>query len=596
MFVPPWLRQLQRYWSSHRSFTIRNTSRRPSVSRRVRLSLEALEDRFAPAADSVSTVAANVSATFSEAPQTLSLKADLSDTSNPTTPITEGTVTFTVEDSSSKPVGSPVQGTVSSTATGGGTASASFSLPANEAAGKYTIDVSYSDGSAFTDGGDTPGTLTVNPASVKVVGGNSTASFSTSSQTVALTATVSNDSFPTDTVGEGTVTFTVKDKNGFTVGSSVQGTVSAGKASANFSLPANSAPGSYTVAVVYTDSSGNFSDDKTDTAGKLTVGAASTTTQASDATADFSSGSQKVTLNATVTSSNGIVNEGNVAFTLVDSNGNDIGTTTTSPVANGSASVSYALPAGTATGSYTIQAAYLDSVGNFSASSDDSHTLTVGAAAATSLSLRTITITPNVANGTAQLTVTAQVSNSGGTVNEGSLSFSVAGVSAQANVSNGTATAQLPVSVQGVLNGFDVNLAYTDTATSASFANNTATLGVSTNVWNSLLPANLTFDSSHNETMQFTVGNVPLFGASYAASTGLLSGVSFGTLSVPMTYTNLGNNQLAALGGIPWGLLFRDSSGNFLGIADVETGPDGSLQWVFYSANHQILGETPYGM
>ncbi len=593
MFVPPWLHQLQRSWFSRQSSKSRNVSRRSSVQRRVRLTLELLEDRLAPSADSVQTVASNLSTPFSESQQTVSLSANVSDTTNPSTTVSEGTVTFTVKDSSGNTIGSSVQGPVSN-----GKASANFNLPSNEAAGKYTIAVSYSDSAGtFTDGGDTSGTLTVNPAIVKVVAGNSSATFSKSSQTVTLTANLTDDSFPSETVKDGTVTFTVKDKNGFVVGSSVQGTVSGGKAAANFTLPAGSARGTYTVAVAYSDSSGsgNFSDDGTDTSGQLNVSPAGTTTQASNATANFSTSSQNVTLTATVTSGSGVVNEGKVSFTLIDSNGNTIGSTTSSAVTNGSASVSYALPGSTAVGSYSIEALYTDSAGNFADSFDSNHTLTVNPANSTNLSLTSASIVPDLVNGTAQVTLTAQATSSAGTVNQGVLSFAIGSVSAQANVSNGTASVQLTVPIQNIFSGFNVNMSFTNNANPASFANGNASQFVNTNTLNALLPANLTFDSSHNETMNFSVGGVPLFDASYSSSNGLLSEVSLGSLSVPVTYTQTGSSMVASVEGVPWGVVLFNGNGQFQGFASVAISSDGSAVWVVTNSNNQPVGEFPYG-
>lgn len=327
----------------------------------------------------------------------------------------------------------------------------------------------------------------------------------------------------------------------------------------------------------------------------LAPAAALTTTTASNATANFSTSAQKVTLSATVTSPSGTVNEGGVTFTVVDSNGNTVGASTTGTVTNGSASVRYALPAGTAVGSYTIDANYNDSAGNFDPSFDNAHTLTISTANSTKLSLTTININPNLANGTAQVTLTAQASNAGGKVSEGVLSFTLAGVSGQANVVNGTASVQLTVPLQNVAGGFKVALSYTDNTASASFANSNATLSVSTNVWNSLLPANLTFDAGNNETMKFMVANQPLFGAAYSASNGgLLSDVSVGSASMPVTYTTTGDSTVASIGGVPWGVILFNLGGQFVGTASVALAADGTPMWVIVDTNGQPVAELPY--
>ena len=111
-------------------------------------------------------------------------------------------------------------------------------------------------------------------------------------------------------------------------------------------LPSGEAVGNYTILVSYSDSADNFTDNGTDTSATLAVNAAATTTTASSTTAAFSATDQDVTLNATVTSSAGTVNEGNVTFTILQGT-NVIGTATSDTVSNGSASVSYVLPAGT---------------------------------------------------------------------------------------------------------------------------------------------------------------------------------------------------------------------------------------------------------
>src|SRR5262249_31656902 len=75
---------------------------------------------------------------------------------------------------------------------------------------------------------------------------------------------------------------------------------------------------------------------------------------------------------------------GAVTFKVLQ-NGNLIGTATPTSTfdSQGNASVSYALPAGLAADSYTIEADYSDSAGNFVASSDTTHTLTVNKATPT---------------------------------------------------------------------------------------------------------------------------------------------------------------------------------------------------------------------
>ena len=92
------------------------------------------------------------------------------------------------------------------------------------------------------------------------------------------------------------------------------GTVSGGAASATYTLPGNTAAGSYTVEAVYNP--GASFTGSSDTTKTLTVGNAATTTTAANATAIFSLSDQPVTLNASVASPAGTVNVGTVTFTV----------------------------------------------------------------------------------------------------------------------------------------------------------------------------------------------------------------------------------------------------------------------------------------
>ncbi len=106
-----------------------------------------------------------------------------------------------------------------------------------------------------------------------------------------------------------------------------------------------------------------------------TTNAATISTAATSTSTPFSTASQTIPLGATVTSSAGTVNEGTETFTIL--NGTMvIGSAVTVDVVNGTASASYVLPAGTPTGTYTIQAVY-NGTTNFGVSSDRTHTLTV---------------------------------------------------------------------------------------------------------------------------------------------------------------------------------------------------------------------------
>jgi hypothetical protein len=88
----------------------------------------------------VVTAAEPQTAKTSAAAQTLTLTARVTDPNNPADVVTEGTVTFTVHDSSGKAIGSPVSAPVIK-----GAAAAPYVLPAGLHPGSYTIAVSYAD-------------------------------------------------------------------------------------------------------------------------------------------------------------------------------------------------------------------------------------------------------------------------------------------------------------------------------------------------------------------------------------------------------------------------------------------------------------------
>jgi len=94
-------------------------------------------------------------------------------------------------------------------------------------------------------------TLTINTAGSSTAAANATTSYSPSSQIVALSATVTSTA---GTVNGGTVTFTLLN-SGTPVGSATtSGTVSSGAASVNYTLPAGTQAGTYTIQAVYSGS------------------------------------------------------------------------------------------------------------------------------------------------------------------------------------------------------------------------------------------------------------------------------------------------------------------------------------------------------
>jgi hypothetical protein len=160
----------------------------------------------------------------------------------------------------------------------------------------------------------------------------------------------------------------------------------------------------------------------------VTAGNVNTTTTVANATATF--GDASVTLNASVTPATGpAINNGSVTFT-VKQGATTIGAATTdNTVVAGAASVSYALPAGTNAGAYTIEAVYTPGAG-FNGS-NGSGSLTINKAASTT----TINCPTNVTyNGSPQTPCTATATGAGG------LNVSVTVVYGN-NTNAGTATA-----------------------------------------------------------------------------------------------------------------------------------------------------------
>ena len=90
---------------------------------------------------------------------------------------------------------------------------------------------------------------------------NASAVFSPSAQTVVLSANVTTAA---GTVNEGTVTFTVRDAGNNVIGSPVIGNVSAGVATANYTLPGGTTPQALTITGEF--SGGTLIAPSTDTA------------------------------------------------------------------------------------------------------------------------------------------------------------------------------------------------------------------------------------------------------------------------------------------------------------------------------------------
>jgi MBG domain/Bacterial Ig-like domain (group 3)/Putative Ig domain len=333
------------------------------------LVISATSSQFDVELTSTTTSAAGAAATYSESAQNVTLSATVTSTAGT---VNAGTVTFAVFQGATQIGASVTSGTVA-----GGAASVSFALPAATPAGTYTIQATYSGTTTLAAGSDNSHTLVVSPAITTTAAANASTSYNTGAQSVTLTATVTS---PAGAVNAGTVTFSVF-QGATPVGATVtSATVLNGAASVSYTLPAGTPAALYSIQAVY---SGTVSlSISSDTSHTLTVGQTATTTTAVNAAATYNVAAQNVTLSATVTSPSGPVNAGTVTFTVLQG-ATPVGAAVTSAtVLNGAASAVYVLPAGTVAGAYTIQAAYNGTV-SLSASSDNTHTLTVGKATAT---------------------------------------------------------------------------------------------------------------------------------------------------------------------------------------------------------------------
>jgi hypothetical protein len=458
------------------------------------------------------TVAGSTTATFNSGTNSVTVVANVT---SPNGTVNEGTVTFTLVN----PNGANV---TTSAAVSGGTASATLVLPPGFAAGSYDINASFGDNTTnfAPSNSSVPGTLTLNAATTTVSVNNAVGNFNSGAQQLVLTASVASTSG--GTVNEGNVTFSV---NGLP---SVVATINnQGIATAILNLPPGLAAGTYTLNASYSDvfnANGlvNFSASSTATnPGTVTLSTADSSTAVSNINVTFSPNAQSATLRAVVTSTlGGVVNEGNVMFSVAGQN-------LAAAVVNGVATIGVNLPAGLATGGYSIIANYADltnanNTTNFGGSGGTA-TLTV-APLATSVNITRVAVNSFFGSSITE-TVTAQVTSPGGTVDGGTVTFNFGGKTVQANVSNGTASATIAVSSSDVTGTESVGATF---GGSGNFAGSSQFRNAILNFFSAFFPTVVSFNSDGSQQVVVSFGFIPLI-FNYDPS-GALVNVFFGFL------------------------------------------------------------------
>jgi hypothetical protein len=537
-----------------------------------------------PAQTSIGT--GNVSTTFTSSSQSLTLDATVM--SNGTS-VGEGTVTFTILNA----VGTMVGQAVTSTAVSGGNATATYTLPANQTVGVYTIEAVYDPGSDYQTSSDLTHNLTINGASTTTSTSGSSVTFSVNSQSLNLSADVTALGVPVD---EGSVTFTILTPSNTIVGSPVtSGSLANGVAAASYALPPSLALGTYEIRAFY--NAGTDYQVSSDGSHTLTVGPAPTATAASNVTASFSTSSQALNLTAHVTNNQSIIAEGAVTFTLLTSGGTQVGSPVTSnAVSGGAASVVYTLPAGTAPGSYTIQAQFGDSSpGDYQSSADSTHTLLITAPTNTSASgASTVFYT-----GGQSVELRATVTSPAEIVNEGTCTFGLfdshnnqVGSSVTSGVvANGTASVSFPLPSGTPAGTYSVQVQYNDSnpelitsvdkshtlivqpaatasvanAASATFNDSISSVPVTATVTSSAGPVNegtVTF-SVFNGSSQVgqAVTSATVNGGAATADIALPGGTSVGTYTIHAQYNDpIGNFLTSTNTNSPAGLSISQAS------------------------------------
>ncbi len=299
--------------------------------------------------------------------------------------------------------------------------------------------------------------------------------YSSLAQNVALSAVVTSGGSPID---GGTETFTILQ--GTTqIGNPLTVNVLSGAASGNYPLPAGTVVGTYTIQAVFNGNANYLGF--TDASKVLTVNQASVTLSPSSQSTTYSGvATTTIPLNASLTSSAGIVSEGTITYTIFQG-ATVIGVPVTVNVLSGAAPASYVLPGGTPGGIFVIQAAYVAS--NFQSVTSTTARLTVNAAIT---GTATTSTNANFSAAVQSIPLVASVSSAAGIVNEGFETFTIlnstngtVGTPVTVPVVNGTATASYPLPAGTVGGTYKIVDTFNGTANYQTSTDSTKQLSIS---------------------------------------------------------------------------------------------------------------------
>jgi hypothetical protein len=426
------------------------------------------------------------------------------------------TITATVTASGSSPNtlagqvtfmdGSTVLGVASVNASGQASYTTSTLAP-----GSHTISATYGLDPNFV--GSTSNSINeVIQASTATSASNVSAVYNEALQQVTVSASVTSAG---GTVSAGTVSFSIPG-----LGTANNVSVINGVASTNFSVPGNSAVGSYAITASYSGTAGFLSSS--DNAHTITISQATTSTSGANLNTAYNQSAHTVTITATVTSSAGTINVGTLNFSVAG-----LGSVSNVSIINGLASTSFTVPAGTAVGAFVITATYSGTT-NLQGSTNNTHSLNV-IQAATTTTESNVSTAYSLSSHT--VTLTATISSGAGTISVGTVNFSVAGLGSvnNINVTGGVASTTFTVPASTAAGTYAVTAAY---------SGNTNLLGSS--------------DSSHSVTIAqatttTTASNVSTAYSLSAHSVTLTANVSSGAGTVGVGTVNF---SVAGLGSV----------------------------------------------